>query len=297
MWIGFLCLLATMAYTFYLKKQKKSGGFTGKRWTVVYLIELLGLALSVGAGLDDLWNGSGRLAKNEPGEGSYTQELQVSSGIYEGEVSLEVPERQVSEKEAKEMFLQAEEEIDKAIADGQGAEGVTEDLQIADAYADGTVKARWEFSDDAVAPDGTISWESVGEDVIVTATVSLSCGPYEEIYEFPFSLCAPDVGSRAGFERWLRAELERQDSTKGEWILPESVSGESLQWKKEGENGGAALSVLGLVSMIAIPLAEKTEQKKEDRRRLCAAAEKARDRAAGIRSAVAVAVRTGGRDR
>lgn len=115
MWIGLVCLLLTMAYTFYLRKRKKTTGFTGKGWIMIYLVEILGLVLSIGAGMKDLQNGAAQLEKNLPGEGSYTQELHVRSDVYEGEVTVEVPERQISEKEAGEFFDQAIAEIDQTI--------------------------------------------------------------------------------------------------------------------------------------------------------------------------------------
>lgn len=269
MWIGLVCLLLTMAYTFYLRKGKKKTGFTGKRWVVIYLIEILGLALSIGVGIKDWQKGTNRLEKSLPGEGSYTQELHVISDVYEGEVTVEVPERQVSKEDAGKLFKQAIAEIDQTVwGEAQNMDQVTEDLKVRDHYADGMVKARWDFSSDLISSDGDIRQEEVVQDHVVTATVYLTCSPYEEIYEFSFHLYPEGLGSKEGFEQWLKGILEEQDPESAEWILPDEVKDSAIQWKKEDENTGAALSVLGVVAMFAIAYSSSIEDKRRKRERM-----------------------------
>lgn len=137
-----------------------------------------------------------------------------------------------------------------------------------DKYADGMVKARWDFSNDFIASDGSIHQEEVVQDHVVTATAYLTCGPYEEIYEFSFHLYPADLGSRRGFEQWLRRTLEKQDPESSQWTLPKEIEGSSLQWKKEGENTGAALSVLGIVAMFAITYSTVIDEKRKKKERM-----------------------------
>ena len=74
------------------------------------------------------------------------------------------------------------------------------DVQISEVYQDGQVEADWSFDDYTyVSADGKLKTEELEEDTLVGASVLLSCGPYQEIYDFSFACVRVLRTAKRGF--------------------------------------------------------------------------------------------------
>lgn len=64
----------------------------------------------------------------------------------------------------------------------------------------------------------------VEEDTLVGASVLLSCGPYQEIYDFSFCLCPSPADSKEGLLRQIQKSIRDQSRESGDIVLPEEVA-------------------------------------------------------------------------
>lgn len=270
MWMTILCLGITIGCFIFSdrnhkRKKEKNEIFTGKIKGLLLGIQVLALVFAVTASVQDRWLFDLRLPKNEAGEGAYTQDLYVTSDLYTGKVQVEVPERQPDSKEAEKLFEEAKKEVEETfLGDNADLEHIVSDVTAASSYADGRVKAKWEFSDYGVVEnDGKIRQENVKEATLVNATVYLSCGSYEHIFEFPFQVVMEGANRPGGFMRRIQELLDGQEN-EASLHLPEELEGETLTWKREGDHRGEALSVLGVAALLALSCSSRLEK---DRRR------------------------------
>ena len=182
--VSLICLL-----TFLLWKRKKRKERYEKYKRAVLLLgimELMGLMLSLQQWYEAGWGFSGRLKREDMGQGSYREELELSSSVYSGSLEVEVEDKWPDQKEAEKKIKDAIAEIDATfLAENESLDQIYRDVQISEVYQDGQVEADWSFDDYTyVSADGKLKTEELEEDTLVGASVLLSCGPYQEIYDF-----------------------------------------------------------------------------------------------------------------
>ena len=255
--VSLICLL-----TFLLWKRKKRKERYEKYKRAVLLLgimELMGLMLSLQQWYESGWGFSGRLAREDMGQGSYREELELSSSVYSGSLEVEVEDKWSDQKEAEKKIKDAIAEIDATfLAENESLDQIYRDVQISEVYQDGQVEADWSFDDYTyVSADGKLKTEELEEDTLVGASVLLSCGPYQEIYDFSFCLCPSPADSKEGLLRQIQKSIRDQSRESGDIVLPEEVAGIALHWKKAGNGDGALLSVLGLLVCFLLPYGDR----------------------------------------
>lgn len=78
----------------------------------------------------------------------------------------------------------------------------------------------WSFDDYTyVSADGKLKTEELEEDTLVGASVLLSCGPYQEIYDFSFCLCPSPADSKEGLLRQIQKSIRDQSRESGDIVL------------------------------------------------------------------------------
>lgn len=261
--VSLICLL-----TFFIWKRKKGKETYEKYKRAVRLLgimELLGLMLGLQQWYEAGPGFSGRLTRDDVGQGSYTEELELSSSVYSGSLEVEIEDKWLDQTEAERKIEDAIEEIDATfLGENESLDQIYGDVQVSDLYQDGLVEADWSFADYTyVSADGTIKTEELEEDTLVGASVLLTCGPYEEIYDFTFCLRPSRVDSKEGLLRQIQKSIRDQSRENEDVILPEEVSGVALQWKKAGNGDGAILSVLGLLVCFLLPYGDKKEKERQ----------------------------------
>lgn len=261
--VSLICLL-----TFFLWKRKKGKGTYEKYKRAVLLLglmELMGLVLSLQQWYEAGPGFTGKLAREDMGQGSYIEEVDLSSSVYSGSLEVEIEDKWLDKKEAEKRIEDAIAEIDTTfLGENESLDQIYRDVQISDLYQDGLVEADWSFDDYTyVSADGKLKTEELEEDTLVGASVLLTCGPYEEIYDFSFCLCPSPADSKEGLLRQIQKSIHDQSRENEDVILPDEISGIALHWKKAGNGDGAILSVLGLLVCFLLPYGDRKERERQ----------------------------------
>ena len=258
-----LCLV----FFIYWGKRKK-WSIAGADKKIIFLllgIEIVGSMLSVKQWYAANPGFDGTLFRRELGKGSYVEELELKSDVYQGTVELEIEEKQPTKNEAKKLLEKAKKEIDATfLGENQALEQVMSDVILQDAYQDGMVAAEWSFDDYTyIGTDGVIKENELDEPELVEATAVLTCGEYQQIYRFSMQLCPCSVETEKGLRREIQKKIRQQPLEKSEITLPSDIAGIPLQWKKTGNMDGAMLSILGIVVCFLLPYGQKLEEQKQ----------------------------------
>lgn len=258
-----LCLV----FFIYWGKHKK-WSIAGADKKIIFLllgIEIVGSMLSIKQWYAANPGFDGTLFRRELGKGSYVEELELKSDVYQGTVELEIEEKQPTKNEAKKLLEKAKKEIDATfLGENKALEQVMSDVILQDAYQDGMVAAEWSFDDYTyIGTDGVIKENELDEPELVEATAVLTCGEYQQIYRFSMQLCPCSVKTEKGLRREIQKKIRQQPLEKSEITLPSDVAGIPLQWKKTGNMDGAMLSILGIVVCFLLPYGQKLEEQKQ----------------------------------
>ena len=258
-----LCLV----FFIYWGKHKK-WSIAGADKKIIFLllgIEIVGGILSVKQWYAANPGFDGTLFRRELGKGSYVEELELKSDVYQGTVELEIEEKQPTKNEAKKLLEKAKKEIDATfLGENKALEQVMSDVILQDAYQDGMVAAEWSFDDYTyIGTDGVIKENELDEPELVEATAVLTCGEYQQIYRFSMQLCPCSVETEKGLRREIQKKIRQQPLEKSEITLPSDIAGIPLQWKKTGNMDGAMLSILGIVVCFLLPYGQKLEEQKQ----------------------------------
>lgn len=258
-----LCLV----FFIYWGKHKK-WSIAGADKKIIFLllgIEIVGSMLSIKQWYAANPGFDGTLFRRELGKGSYVEELELKSDVYQGTVELEIEEKQPTKNEAKKLLEKAKKEIDATfLGENKALEQVMSDVVLQDAYQDGMVAAEWSFDDYTyIGTDGVIKENELDEPELVEATAVLTCGEYQQIYRFSMQLCPCSVETEKSLRREIQKKIRQQPLEKSEITLPSDIAGIPLQWKKTGNMDGAMLSILGIVVCFLLPYGQKLEEQKQ----------------------------------
>lgn len=258
-----LCLV----FFIYWGKRKK-WSIAGADKKIIFLllgIEIVGSMLSIKQWYAANPGFDGTLFRRELGKGSYVEELELKSDVYQGTVEIEIEEKQPTKNEAKKLLEKAKKEIDATfLGENKALEQVMSDVILQDAYQDGMVAAEWSFDDYTyIGTDGVIKENELDEPELVEATAVLTCGEYQQIYRFSMQLCPCSVETEKGLRREIQKKIRQQPLEKSEITLPSDIAGIPLQWKKTGNMDGAVLSILGIVVCFLLPYGQKLEEQKQ----------------------------------
>ncbi len=234
----------------------------------IFILEVAGLLLGLLQWYQSDLGFSGVLKREELGGDSYTQELNIQGDDFSKEYDLEIDAVAPTEEEAEELFSKAIVEIDDTFpGQNKDLDNVTSDLLVKDSYVDDLVEASWGFSDyTCLSADGKIDYTALTEEKIVEATVELSFSDYEEVYSFSFCLQPAKADSPEGILREVFWNIQNQDASKKEVILPKEVGNQEIKWTKKATHDGGILSLLGLVLFLVLPLAKKQEERQSQKK-------------------------------
>ena len=264
----FACLVTYVALLVSRLWRKKKRIF----W-ILFLFNSLSLAMFV-------WERFGGEAKqslirNSYGEGSYTQEYEVSvDGELEGEpLSIEVGEQEYSDEEVTDIFQKMIKELDTIIlGENESLDRVERDLYLPNEVDGYPVSIRWELDTYQVMDvEGKIKEEKTTEEgTLVEVRGTLSYGASEATY-VAHVMVYPRTKTEK--EKWLDAITnevkETEISTKKEksFDLPDEIQGKEIKWQKKTEQKGYYVLVLGVV-LSALLLWREFQDKKEKQERL-----------------------------
>ena len=204
------------------------------------------------------------LMRNKTGDGDESVDLILNAdGLDKNyKYQLDVKEAIPSEKQANELFEKAKEQIDKTFCeDDQTLEHVMGHVNMNDSYVSGSVEAEWNLSDyDTVDYGGNVLQEAFTGDEdetsgkLITASVSLSCGEYKQMYEFSFLVFPDKLDSGQRLIRDINRQLQKEMEQPGtkELVLPNEIDGKKLNWSKEKSSSVMKVEYPEIVSKMAV---------------------------------------------
>ena len=232
---------------------------------------LVGMVLALFmAAVDEKASTEQALKRKAAGEGEYLQQYKVDAqGILEGyDMSVEVSEEKLSQREKQEIFEKAKEELEERIlGENVSLQEITGDLYLPQTLQESAVEVEYSFSDyEVFAPDGTMQ-KQISEPTLVEIQAELFCQGESCLYCFYIQAVPEEKSTQQQFADAVYAALQeenKREDTK-EFRLPGEVAGVELSWKKEKENRSIIMVFLGAAAGICILFSEREKQKKQDR--------------------------------
>lgn len=189
-----------------------------------------------------------------------------AEGQQEEEYQLKVLPMQPTEDEAKEYFDRAITTIEKDFRE------VKEIVPIHTSYEEDIVKAEWSLAPyNLVDAEGKILYEKVEkEGNLVNAQVKLSCGKYEEIYQFSFEIMPKELSKEESFwiqlEEWMNEQLSKEGDAS--LVLPTEINGQKVSWREEREYITYKILLLELVAVLLLWVTMKRKKMEEEKKRI-----------------------------
>lgn len=236
---------------------------------VLLLVEITG----VGILMWDLWQGclgeSNQLQRSEPGEGNYTQEMEIDTKYYKGNYTVEVEERKLSEEEIEKLFQQAQKEVDETfLGKNKDLEHIAGDVNVSLQYQGGLVSASWYFDDETkITSDGKVQMEEIRSPQLIQATVVFRCQTKEERYSFPLRVVPVEKDSPKGVLMEVARHLQKENKQSSTISLPATIYGEKVSWKKKISYRGIGVMALGVAMVWLFPQARRWEKKRKQQER------------------------------
>lgn len=234
---------------------------------VAAVMGLLGLLIFIKDFIDNRYDFSGQLERNDAGKGVISEDLEVEFFDNRENISFNLQETSLSSQEVEAAFDKAVSEIDATyLGENTSPSQVCYDLVLNKKYADDLISAKWQFDDyGIITSEGQIQEDKTNENgTIVEVTALLSYGEYERDYSFSIVIYPLGLDTYQGQLYAINQELEKSngDNAQKEMKLPKSVGDMTLTWKKKMDYRGLVIVFLGIVAALAIYLADQEEKKK-----------------------------------
>ena len=234
------------------------------------LVLAFGVILLVAIAIDMSKSGftdNGAILRNEIGEKDKEIHLMLDiEGMGENyEYLLNVEPIRPTREQAMEYFAAALQEIE------QDFKTIEKTVPIKEEYLEGIVEAEWNMQPwNVMNADGTVVQEKIPEDgLIVNASVTLFCGEYEQIYQFPFELKKKELSQEekifGALEEWIETEMTREGES--ELYLPEELNGVALHWAVKKESTALSILVLEVIAFVLLAVAQHQKKEKEEKER------------------------------
>lgn len=183
-----------------------------------------------------------------------------------GEVTAEVNAKVLSSKEEAKYIKRAKKEIDESfLGENSDKEHINKNLNLESTYADAFVDCYYDFSpDDFIDLDGTVHFEDIKEDTLITVFCTLDCGDTSEVYSFPIKILKPEIDDAEGFSYFLKGAMSDADEAKSEkYVLPEKIANKKISFYRSFDKRGPILLILGILMIPVIIFGEKEKDKKD----------------------------------
>ena len=243
---------------------------------VLALTGFLGLVISITENTGQQMIQEGKLPKNEAGEKTQTQELQLSAdGILEDYAYIvEVEAQRLQGAKMNQLFTDAAKEAEQIfIGESKSLDRIERDVILPKKLQDGQIRASWQFEPEGIIDlEGKLHTEEsdkAGTLVMVSVTMSY----YDEVRNHSFG-CMVYPKNLSRVEKLL-ADLadyfkqEQEESKNQEYIrLPLKLNGNQLRWSQKTENTYRIILMIGLAAAVVVYIQQGIlEQRKEQERK------------------------------
>ena len=212
-----------------------------------------------------------RLARNPYGEGGYEQRLTVQTGNREEEIHIYVEEKHYQEQEVLDYIRDAKKELEQWYEEQtKGTGEIRKNVQFPEEIEGSPVTLSWSTG----WPD-VLSWEGrIGEEVSVQGEktelyCTISLEDQEEIWMKKVTVFPPVLSENQSLEKKIQKKAEEISQEGGKsLLLPDTLDGEKIHYKKEKEYKGSLVCFLSLILGLGVkPLDKEKEKKKEEKKK------------------------------
>lgn len=199
------------------------------------------------------------IARNSYGEGE--KQVNVTVSYEDGrkeEVSLNIGERQYTEKELEKLYEQAKSEVSKLIfSDGIRADEVRENLRLPDSLEGFPFLIQWESENYALVDyDGTVYNNELSEEgEVVTLHAVFQCYEFKREYVFPVHVLPPLLSGEQVRRQELKKSIEENEKKsiyEEVCILPEEINGETVEWSGAKEKSVGIILLLTCAAAVLV---------------------------------------------
>lgn len=243
----------------------------------IITILLLSSVLAFGIFLSDKRTGGDiqQVVRNAYGEGSKheTYEVTIGEQIKGEAVTVEVGEQEYSNQEIRKIFETITEELDTLIlGENESLDYVDQNLNLATSVEGYPVQLQWELdSYDVMNVYGEIQKESTKkEGTLVELRAVLTYGTEEALYVTNVMVYPEKKSVKENLVEQVLSlfkQEEAQTRKEKEFILPTSVEGHKVQWRKKTEPRWLYVLLLGGVVAGLLPLLKKQKENKQEKQR------------------------------
>lgn len=226
---------------------------------ILSLFTGISFATELGKSGTNLLKENGYFLRKEKGEGEEYVDIEVSADKQEKEIiSVTIPERTYTQKEAKKALNEAEEYVkEHYLGENESNEMVTKNLTLMEHIPNSLIVVSWQVADSiCLSYDGEIDFTAVpkeGEIVDLLATLS-----YEDLEtELEFRVHIQPKGEFTGRE-WREALITaiekagEENSSEEKYMLPKTVLDKKLSYEENIESGAMTFFGIGIVVVIII---------------------------------------------
>ena len=216
-----------------------------------------------------------QVVRNTYGKGSKSETYKVTVGevLQEEPIIVEVGEREYSSQEIQEIFKTVIEELDELIlGENESLDHVEQNLNLITSIKEYPVQIQWELdSYDVMNVYGEIQTEHTKEEgTLIELRAVLSCGKEKAIYVTNAMVYPETRGTKEGLLHQVTSLLkQKEENTREEeaFVLPTSVDGQEIQWRKKTEPRWCYVLLLGCVVACLLPLLQKQKESKQKEER------------------------------
>lgn len=273
-----MCLLAAAVSVMALFWFKAKGKGKNKQDAakVMALAGFLGFVIYMTENGGQCLTGDGRLLKNEAGEDSDSQKLQLNvDGILEDyDYTVEVEAQRFQGDALEQLFASASKEAEETfIAENVSLDCIEQSVSLPKKLQNGQIQAKWQFDPEGIIDeDGHLCTEKLDEDGSIVMT-SLTLDYYGEIRNYSFGCQVykkkldPAEQVLADIRDYFEKETEKSQNEKY-MRLPIQLNGNILQWSQAEGKTYQIILLLGLFGAVAVYIQQGIqEQQKEQRRK------------------------------
>ncbi|MCR4674934.1 MAG: type II secretion system F family protein [Lachnospiraceae bacterium] len=194
--------------------------------------------------------------------------MEVEGDGYKDEITFPLSGKSPSEKEIEKLLQSAKKECyEEFLGNNKDYESISSQVVLKEEYGEGFVTAQWDFEpEDIIKRDGSINYDAIEEDTLVTCNVTFLAYDKSLLYSFPVMVKKPNINTTEGFHYFLEKALKDADENnkeRKEITLPESVEKVGLKWREPVAYTGLQICFMGLFGGVILMAALKFDDRKK----------------------------------
>lgn len=189
------------------------------------------------------------------------------------DVPVTVYPEELTDAACRKVLDQAVEEFEACyLGENPSADAVCQNLAFPETLCDGLVQAEYDTdSPELLGYDGLVTEEYLTEaGVVVTIQAVFRCQNQQMLYQCSVRLVAPTLTGDAQKQAEIQKSVEEKEAAeRGEkrFVLPQTIAGMQVEWKKQPDLQWCVLLLLGAVGAICILQKGRQDEKQQRQKR------------------------------